>query len=165
MQTAHDLIKRLNSACQALLHNVVPQLEEELRVQENQIRIIATQTLGEMFADKGGGDLVRKYPSTWSAWLARKNDQAVVVRQAFVETAKGVLVNMTLPEPRQQVGDALQSKLLDPDDKIRSAVCRLYFQLDYETALHHVSTEQLKMVSSRGIDRKVCCLLAKGILD
>ncbi|EKM56477.1 uncharacterized protein PHACADRAFT_207705 [Phanerochaete carnosa HHB-10118-sp] len=154
MQTAHNLIKRLNSACQALLHNVVPQLEEELRVQENQIRVMATQTLGEMFADKGGGDLVRKYPSTWSAWLARKNDQAVVIRQAFVETAKGVLVTMTLPEPRQQVGDALQGKLLDPDDKIRSAVCRLYFQLDYETALHHVSTEQLKSVASRGIDRK-----------
>lgn len=104
MQTAHDLIKRLNRSCPALLHNVVPQLEEELRVQENQIRIMATQTLGEMFADKGGGDLVKKYPTTWAAWLSRKNDQAVVVRQCFVETAKGVLVNIPLPEQREQIG-------------------------------------------------------------
>ena len=127
---------------------------------------------GEMFADKGGGDLTRKYPTTWAAWLSRKNDQAVVVRQCFVETAKGVLINMTLPEQREQIGgtyleaqvsstlpqslpEALQDKLLDPDEKIRAAVCRLYSQLDYETALHHVSTLQLKGVANRGIDRRV----------
>lgn len=107
MQTAHDLIKRLNSSCQSLLHNVVPQLEEELRVQDNHIRIMATQTLGEMFADKGGVDLAKKYPTTWAAWLSRQNDQAVAVRQCFVETAKGVLVHMTIPEQREQVGGAL----------------------------------------------------------
>ncbi|GJE86522.1 hypothetical protein PsYK624_026020 [Phanerochaete sordida] len=154
IQSAHNLIKRLNKACQPLLHNVVPQLEEELRVQNTQIRVIATQTLGEMFGDKSGEQLVKRYPSTWSSWLSRKNDQAVVVRQALVDTAKGILVNMALPESRQQVGDVLQAKLLDPDEKIRAAVCRLYSQLDYETALHHVSTEELKTVASRGVDRK-----------
>lgn len=104
MQTAHDLIKRLSNACPALLHNVVPQLEEELRVEENQIRVMATHTLGEMFADKSSGELVRKYPTTWNAWIMRKNDQATVVRQAFVEAAKGVLVNMSAPESRELVG-------------------------------------------------------------
>ena len=108
MQTAHDLIKRLNSSCPALLHNVVPQLEEELRVQENLIRVMATQTLGEMFADKGGADLARKYPTTWAAWVSRKNDQAVLVRQCFVDTARAVLTNMTLPEQRDQVGRTYQ---------------------------------------------------------
>lgn len=153
VKTAHDLIQQLNRACPSLLHNVVPQLEEELRVEQVQLRIMATQTLGEMFADKHGMDLVQKYPTTWNHWLGRKNDKIVTVRQTWVETMKGVVTN--LPEMRKETEEALNLKLLDPDDKIRAAVCKLYGQLDYETALHHVSVDQLKAVAGRGLDRKV----------
>jgi len=92
IQKAHDLIKRLNRFCPSLLHNVVPQLEEELRVDEVSIRIMATQTLGEMFVDSGGADFMRKYPSTWNLWLTRRNDKASAVRIAFVEACKGLVV-------------------------------------------------------------------------
>lgn len=153
VEKAHELIKRLNRSCPSLLHNVVPQLEEELRVEENQIRIMATQVLGEMFADKGGADFVRKYPTTWNIWLLRKNDKAAAVRLTFVEAAKGVLVNLL--EQRDAIEDALQTKLFDPDEKIRAAVCKLYSQLDYETAVHHVSESQLRAVAGRGLDKKV----------
>lgn len=51
--------------------------------------------------------------------------------------------------------DALQMKLLDPDEKVRAAVCKLYSQLDYETALHHISEGQLRAVAGRGLDKKV----------
>ena len=51
--------------------------------------------------------------------------------------------------------DALQIKLLDPDERIRAAVCKLYSQLDYETALHHVSEEQLRALGGRALDKKV----------
>ena len=51
--------------------------------------------------------------------------------------------------------EALQAKLLDPDEKVRAAVCRLYTQIDYETALHHVSEQQLRNVAGRGVDKKV----------
>lgn len=104
MQMAHDLIKRLNRSTPALLHNVVPQLEEELKVQNVQIRVMATQTLAEMFSDvKSGVEFSRKYPTTWAAWLARKNDQSLAVRLAFVEGTKGVLMNMAMAEQREQV--------------------------------------------------------------
>ncbi|KZT00644.1 uncharacterized protein LAESUDRAFT_687811 [Laetiporus sulphureus 93-53] len=154
VQTAHELIKQLNRSCPSLLHNVVPQLEEELRVEETQIRIMATQTLAEMFADKGGTEFVKNYPSTWSVWLLRKNDKAASVRLAFVEAAKGVLVNLTQPEQREAIEEAMQMKLFDPEERVRAAVCKLYSQLDYETALHHVSEEQLRAVAGRGIDKK-----------
>ena len=51
--------------------------------------------------------------------------------------------------------DALKLKLLDPDEKVRAAVCKVYSQLDYETALHHVSEAQLRAVAGRGVDKKV----------
>jgi sister chromatid cohesion protein PDS5 len=53
------------------------------------------------------------------------------------------------------VAEALASKLFDPDDKVRTAVCRIYGQLDYETALHHVSEGHLRTVVGRGLDKKV----------
>lgn len=53
------------------------------------------------------------------------------------------------------VKEALQAKLLDPDEKVRAAVCRVYTQIDYETALHHVSEQQLRSVAGRGVDKKV----------
>ena len=101
----HELIKRLNAACPALLHNVVPQLEEELRVDEPEIRALATQVLSEMFADPNS-DLEKKYPSTWSLWLLKKNDKAVQVRLAFVEGCKGLLLHHRA-ELRQAIEGAL----------------------------------------------------------
>lgn len=101
IRTAHDLIKRLNRTSPTLLHNVVPQLEEELRVEDVQLRTLATQVLGEMLADKGGADLVRKYPTMWQVWLLRRNDKSAAVRLAMVEAAKGLIVN--LAEQRQIV--------------------------------------------------------------
>lgn len=103
VQKAHTLIKRLNRSCPALLHNVVPQLEEELRVQELQIRTMATQTLGEMFSEKNGADFARKYPTTWSMWLSRKNDQTASVRLTWIEATKGLLVSTTQVDMRDQI--------------------------------------------------------------
>ena len=101
IRTAHELIKRLNHSCPSLLQSVVPQLEEELRVEDVELRSIVTQVLGEMFSDKGGADLVKKYPSTWTVWLNRKNDKSPAIRLKFVEAAKGLLIN--LPEFRDVV--------------------------------------------------------------
>ena len=77
----------------------------------------------------------------------------ITVRQAWVDKMKGVLVN--LPDMRQETDDTLRIKLLDPDEKIRAGVCKLYGQLDYETVLHHVSAAQLQAVAGRGLDKKV----------
>ncbi|KAI0336697.1 hypothetical protein GY45DRAFT_1315302 [Cubamyces sp. BRFM 1775] len=152
VQTAHNLIQQLNRACPSLLHNVVPQLEEELRVEQVQLRIMSTQTLGEMFADKHGMDLVNKYPSTWAQWLARRNDKTVTVRLTWIDAMKGVITN--LPEVRKETDEALRHKLYDPDEKVRAALCKLIGQLDYETALHHVSVELLEGIAGRGLDKK-----------
>ncbi|KAG6876687.1 hypothetical protein C0993_001235, partial [Termitomyces sp. T159_Od127] len=152
IRAAHELIKRLNHSCPGLLHSVIPQLEEELRVEEVSLRLIATQVLGEMFGDKGGAELVKKYPTTWNVWQLRRNDKVASVRLKFVEATKGLLVNLF--EQREVLEEALRTKLLDPDEKVRAAVCKMYGQLDYETALHHVSEAQLRAVAERGVDKK-----------
>jgi hypothetical protein len=51
--------------------------------------------------------------------------------------------------------DFLKGKILDPDEKVRAATCKVYSQIDFETALHHVSESQLRAVAGRGLDKKV----------
>ena len=108
IRKAHELVKQLSKSCPSLLHLVIPQLEEELRVEDLSLRTMATHVLGEMFADKGGADLVRKYPTTWNFWNLRRNDKSPAVRLAFVEATHGLLVG--LPEQRDFI-EGLRSRL------------------------------------------------------
>ncbi|KAJ7599219.1 armadillo-type protein [Mycena floridula] len=152
IKKTHELIKRLHAACPDLLPTVIPLFEEELHSEEVQLRIMATQVLGEMLAEKGGQELAKKFPVVWNAWLQRKNDKAQAVRLKFVESCKGLFPS--LPDMRDVIEESLHHKLMDPDDKVRAAVCKIYSQLDYETALHHVSEQQLRAIAGRGADRK-----------
>jgi sister-chromatid-cohesion protein PDS5 len=91
------------------LYSVLPQLEEELRAEDVQLRQIVTQVLGDMFSDKGGADLIKKYPSTWNLWLNRKNDKSAAVRLKFAEAARGLILN--LPEQKDVVEGAVVSSM------------------------------------------------------
>ncbi|KAH7345730.1 cohesin-associated protein Pds5 [Rhizoctonia solani] len=152
LRTAHELVQRLAQAVAPLLLNVVPQLEEELRVTDQTIRSIATQTLGAIFGDSNGAKLARTYPSTWSQWLLRRNDRVAAVRVMFVECSKDILLHHA--ELKGDMEEALKGKFMDPDDKVRAAVCKLFSQIDYEAALHHVTTSQLEELAGRCLDRK-----------
>ncbi|EJD39136.1 hypothetical protein AURDEDRAFT_71387 [Auricularia subglabra TFB-10046 SS5] len=152
LRKAHDLIRELNRAAPGLLHSVVPQLEDQLRVDDPVLRVMATQTLGGMFGDKNGADLARRHPHTWAFWLSRKMDKAAQVRVALVDAAHDVLVGH--PELRKDVADMLVMKLEDPDERVRVAVCKAYARLDFENALHHVETEHLHKLAERGKDKK-----------
>lgn len=69
------------------------------------IRQLATEALGEMYADKvHGAELAEKYPATWDVWISRKNDKSVGIRLKFVESLKALFIG--LPTKR----DALASK-------------------------------------------------------
>jgi len=59
------------------------------------------------------------------------------------------LVSSTIPL------ELLKAKIHDPEEKVRAAACKVYSQIDYEAALHHVSVEQLHAVADRGMDKKV----------
>ncbi|KAJ7728060.1 hypothetical protein B0H16DRAFT_1894217 [Mycena metata] len=72
------------------------------------------------------------------------------VRLKFVEAVRALLA----PEQRDVIEEALEAKFLDPDDKVRAAVCRIYAQLDYGTALHYVKPGQLPALAGHGVDKK-----------
>jgi sister-chromatid-cohesion protein PDS5 len=153
LRTAHGLVIQINRAVPALLLNVVPALEEELRTEDLMVRQIATKTLGQMFAEKTGSDLARKYSSTWREWLGRANDRHTTIRISWAEAA-GPLLTVLRPEQREELNQVVFAKLGDPDDKVRAAMVHTLGTLDYETALHHVEKRVWEETAVRCKDRK-----------
>ncbi|KAN0065934.1 Sister chromatid cohesion protein pds5 [Thecaphora frezii] len=157
LQSAHALILQINRSVPALLLNVVPQLEEELRAEDAQLRIMATKVLGQMFAERpssvgAGGDLATKYAATWKAWLGRANDKSATLRTVWVEATKNLLIHH--PELRKDLTPILEQKLLEPDERVRAAMAKTLGSLDYETALHHVDKSVLIKLVDRCKDKK-----------
>ena len=96
IRAGHTLIQRMHKYCPDILLLVIPQLEEEMRVDDSQIRLLATETLGEMYGDKNGSSLMKKYPSTWNTWIQRKNDKDPKIRVTFVDASRELVANPDL---------------------------------------------------------------------
>lgn len=67
---AHLLMRKINSVTPELLLNAMPLLQEEMKVDHLGIRQLATETLGEMFAEETS-NVAEKYPNIWKTWLTR----------------------------------------------------------------------------------------------
>lgn len=98
LESAHELIQRLHATCPAILHGVIPQLTEELRVDHVHVRLLATRALADMYAHKNGRELANKYPATWDVWISRRNDKNVSIRLQLVQALTKLV--STLPAKR-----------------------------------------------------------------
>ncbi|CDU25263.1 related to PDS5-precocious dissociation of sister chromatids [Sporisorium scitamineum] len=158
LQTAHSLIIQINRVIPSLLLNVIPQLEEELRAEDVQLRVLATKVLGQMFAEKPSStaaessDLARRYVGTWRAWLGRANDKSSSLRVVWAESTKPILVHH--PELCHDLTPVLENKLMEPDERVRATTAKMLGSLDYETALHHVQKSVLLKLADRCKDKK-----------
>ncbi|CCF52151.1 hypothetical protein NDA11_006419 [Ustilago hordei] len=158
LQAAHSLIVQINRVVPSLLLNVIPQLEEELRAEDVQLRVLATKVLGQMFAEKPSStagessDLARRYAGTWRAWLGRSKDKSSSLRVVWAECTKPLLVHH--PELRHDLTPIIENKLLEPDERVRAATAKMLGSLDYETALHHVQKSVLLKLADRCKDKR-----------
>lgn len=57
LHKAHNLLKELWRACPAVLQNVIPQLEAELSAENLQLRLLSTETLGDIISGIGAAGL------------------------------------------------------------------------------------------------------------
>jgi hypothetical protein len=70
LNDVHELIQEIHRTVPDLLLNVIPQLEEETKVDELNVRTLGTKTLGIMFAEKNSF-VAENYPLVWRSWLNR----------------------------------------------------------------------------------------------
>ncbi|KAG0301576.1 hypothetical protein BGZ97_002733 [Linnemannia gamsii] len=150
-KTVHKLVIELNKSTPALLLNVIPQLEEELKLSDVTIRTLATKSLGEMFSEKTS-QLATQYESTWRAWLQRRNDKIPQVRIAWIESLVDLIKSHA--SLSKELSECLSEKIVDPDEKVRAVACRTVGEFDYETSLHHIQKNTLIQVGHRCRDKK-----------
>lgn len=85
--------------CPDALLNSMSLLEENLRGDESDLRLLTTRTVGSMFGGKAGPSVLgvagvssQMYRSTWVAWMARRADKIVAVRLSWLQGAGKVIV-------------------------------------------------------------------------
>ncbi|KAL7275171.1 Sister chromatid cohesion protein pds5 [Rhizina undulata] len=127
LHKAHLLVKELWKACPQVLQNVIPQLEQELLVDNVEIRELATETIGEMALS---GNFGSSAPATWKVWMGRANDRSAAVRGIWVERAVDILKERN-DHMAVQLVDLIAGKLSDMDDRVRNTACKALLTLDY----------------------------------
>lgn len=111
---AHRLMIILYRHCPDTLLNAMSLLEENLRGDDVDLRLLTTRTVGTMFGGKAGPSVLgvagvssQMYRSTWLAWMARRADKVVAVRASWLQGAGKVIVYHQ--EMRKEVCGACRS--------------------------------------------------------
>lgn len=138
LEKAHMLVKELWKACPDVLQNVIPQLEQELMAENQDLRELSVETIGEMALS--GPAFSSKYPGAWQSWIGRVNDKSPAVRATWVENAVRVMEERA-DNMSTSVVSHVAAKLLDADERVRIAAIRALGQLDYSAISSKLSSE------------------------
>ncbi|KTW25896.1 hypothetical protein T552_03170 [Pneumocystis carinii B80] len=156
VEKVHNLVYELYIASPSVLENIMPQLEQELMVENVALRLLSTSTISEMFSIKEQKvDFVKEYPSLWKSWVSRGNDKNSSIRIRWLEGLFNVLINFGYsPEAMAVAIEGILSKHVDIDEKVRMTVCKMIGSLDYKIVSERIPSNILEALSDRCKDRK-----------
>lgn len=92
VEKAHHLILKINAVAPDLLLNVLPLLQEEMKLDQLNVRQLATETMGKMFAEPSS-TVAEKYQSIWKTWLGRRDDKVLQLRIKWLEMCVDICKN------------------------------------------------------------------------
>ena len=151
LENLHQLMLQIFAHVPRLLLNVVPQLEEELKVENVKIREIACTTLAEMYSRRGM-QWIESYPSVWKEWTDRRNDKNLIIRSIFANSFSTILINH--PDCIQLIEPMIVLKFFDPDEKIRTQIIQGVLRVVREHCdLFNLHT--LQELAARCADKKI----------
>lgn len=159
---SHELIWELNKITSNLLLHVMPNLEKQLTVDDNEKRHTTVMLLCKMFASDGPR-MMKSYPQLFICLLKRFNDVDVSIRRSLVEFAVDFTKNVSSLHlddefiknvPSLDFAEALSTRLRDQDEGVRdvavSAVCTIASVNPFE-----LKKDLIQEVSIRMRDKKV----------
>lgn len=139
---AQELAVEIWIACPELLVNIIGQLEQDLSVDNLQIRELATVSIGKMLGHAPSRvNFVKEHFTTWKAWYGRINDKSPQVRVAWTKALPNIIKNRTdvLPD----ICKALFDRLNDPDEKVRLIACSIFGELKSSVVASKLNSESL----------------------
>ncbi|KAI8141303.1 armadillo-type protein [Fennellomyces sp. T-0311] len=151
LKKAHEVIQRVHAVVPNLLLNVLPQLEEEMKVDDYKVRCMATETIGSMFAETNS-TMFQRYPGIWKTWVGRRNDKSVQLRIKWLEKCKAIY--HTHPDTVSELNSCFKEKVIDPDERVRAAACRIISELEYSHIVRDLDKSVLEHIADRSKDKK-----------
>ncbi|XP_031473421.1 sister chromatid cohesion protein PDS5 homolog B isoform X2 [Nymphaea colorata] len=124
----HEIIFEIFQCAPQMLLAVIPNLTQELLIDQVDVRMKAVQLLGRLFS-LPGCQAAHEYHQLFVEFLKRFSDKSVEVRLSALECAKGCyMANPSGVEALDILG-ALEARLLDFDEKVRVQVVNIICDL------------------------------------
>eukprot|EP00903_Cladosiphon_okamuranus_P009357 g8923.t1 len=147
---ALPLVYELHKVTPNMLTFILPEVAEQLKAEDIDVRSGACTLLGRLFASKHA-DYGKEKPNIWAAFLGRFIDADVGIRRTMVEAVTMILLRK--PELRTELHHPMLLRLQDPDPNVRSAAVKGVIDIANKdpTVLHK---ELLQAMGLRIKDRK-----------
>lgn len=136
IRTIHAQMLQVGRVAPSALANVIPQLEDELQADEQELRMIAISHVGQLLV-VSKGQVQKMYNTLWQAWVNKMNDKAPAARLLWLKTALELLPELE-GASKDVLQEAIGEKLQDIDAKVRERCLQLLakFIEDGQGVLH-----------------------------
>ncbi|EGV66434.1 Sister chromatid cohesion protein pds5 [Yamadazyma tenuis] len=133
-----------------LLQSVMGLIEEELNADDETVRILATDAIGQMIGSSGSSqNFIINYRETWNLWLKKTLDVSSSVRCKWVEQVPMIINNASslTSEVTTELCRGLNKCLLDSDEKVRLASCISIEKVPFESFTRIFNKDTMEILS------------------
>lgn len=129
----HKLFIHIWRQCPQLLTSAMGVLENELEAEDENIRCVATKTIGHILCSPNK-NLVVHHPEIFTEWRRKTLDISPQVRGCWVESSVEALKERD--DTNGEITTGLTKCLLDTDEKVRLVTCRVMSELSPKLILN-----------------------------
>ncbi|KAK6464717.1 precocious dissociation of sister chromatids [Scheffersomyces coipomensis] len=146
----HKLSVQIWKHIPSLLSSAMGLIDDELKTDDENIRSLATETIGQMLGSdtKESSSFVNfviTHRETWTNWLKRTTDVSPSVRDKWVSQLPAIL-NSTgtfTTEVNTALTSCLHKCLLDTDEKVRESACACIDKVSFENFTNRVCNKTI----------------------
>eukprot|EP00051_Salpingoeca_urceolata_P020675 m.313233 g.313233 ORF g.313233 m.313233 type:complete len:1382 (-) comp19662_c2_seq10:225-4370(-) len=146
-----ELILEAYKISPTLMQRVVPQLEDQLKMEDTDTRLNVVELLGSIF-ELEGSTLATSCPALWLGFCQRMNDKDTSVRIACCQHAKKILARHS--HSPDDLLAKLRERCFDPDETVRLSAVEAVMQA-VATAPTSVNESIFTAALARARDKKL----------
>ncbi|KAK4572835.1 hypothetical protein RGQ29_031022 [Quercus rubra] len=159
----HEIIFQIFQCAPQMLLAVIPNLTHELLTDQVDVRIKAVNLVGKLFA-LPKRHVAQHYRDLFLEFLKRFSDKSVEVRVSALQCVKAFYMASPFGTESHEVITALEDRLLDFDDKVRTQAVIVACDLA-RSNLKFVPPKLISQTSERLRDKKIPCKILMLCFD
>ncbi|CAI5757995.1 unnamed protein product [Candida verbasci] len=152
LNVIHRLSIQLWKYLPQLLSSVMALLDDELNADNDTIRILATETIGQMLGSINYStspqfkvNFFTIHKTTWQLWIKKIYDVNQQVRCKWVEQLPNILINNTYLTNKinEVISSSAYKCLLDTEEKVREAACSAIQTIPFNRFVDGIASKEI----------------------